>query len=81
MENRIALIGIIVEEKTNIPRLNKLLSENGQYIIGRMGIPHRDKDISIISVVIEAPVEIINGLSGKIGSLEGISSKVLYSKI
>lgn len=82
MENdRIALIGIIIEKKDNVASLNKILSDNSQYIIGRMGIPHTKRDISIISVVVEGPVEVINGISGKLGAIDGVSSKVLYSKV
>ncbi len=80
METRVALLGIIVEEKTNIAKLNELLSEYAQYIIGRMGIPHREKDMNIISIVLDAPMDIISSLSGKIGMLKGVSSKVIYSK-
>ncbi len=80
MENtRVAVIGIIVKEKDNIETLNKLLSEYGQYIIGRMGVPYHKKNVSIISIAIDAPEDIINTLSGKIGRLDGISTKTAYS--
>lgn len=81
MENRIALIGIIVEKEGAVDQLNSLLHEYGQYIIGRMGIPYRKRDINIISVAIDAPQDMINALSGKIGRLEGISAKTVYSNI
>ncbi|MFI3171432.1 MAG: TM1266 family iron-only hydrogenase system putative regulator [Eubacteriales bacterium] len=80
METRIALIGIIVEEKDAIHELNQLLSQNSSYILGRMGIPHTDKNVSVISIVIDAPADIISSLSGKIGMLSGISSKTVYTK-
>lgn len=80
METRIALIGIIVEEKENIELLNQLLSQNSQYILGRMGIPHTEKNVSVISIVIDAPADIISSLSGRIGMLSGISSKTVYTK-
>lgn len=81
METRIALIGIIVESTDNTMELNQLLHEYGQYIIGRMGIPYREKKVNIISVAIDAPQDIINALSGKIGRLKGITAKTVYSNI
>lgn len=81
METRIALIGIIVENTDSIMQLNNLLHEYGAYIIGRMGIPYRNKGVNIISVAIDAPQDIINALSGKIGRLEGITAKTVYSNI
>ena len=80
MDTRVALIGIIVEDALNIDKLNALLHENSEYIIGRMGIPYKNKGINIISIAIDAPVDVISSLSGKIGMLKGISSKVIYSK-
>jgi putative iron-only hydrogenase system regulator len=81
MDTRVAVIGIIVENKESVPALNKLLSEYGEYIIGRMGIPYKEKKVNVISIVIDAPQDIINTLSGNIGRLEGISSKTAYSNI
>lgn len=78
--NRIAVIGIIVEEQQEVERLNQLLHEYGVYIIGRMGIPYRERKIHIISVAVDAPQDIINALTGKIGRLKGISAKAVYSK-
>ncbi len=79
-ETRVALIGIIVEDMEAVERLNSLLHEYGKYIIGRMGIPYRDKNISIISVVVDAQPDIISTLAGKLGMLKGISVKTIYSK-
>jgi len=81
METRVAVIGIIVENKESVPALNKLLSEYGDYIIGRMGIPYKEKKINVISIVIDAPQDVINTLSGNIGRLDGVSSKTAYSNI
>ena len=81
MDTRVAVIGIIVENKESVPALNKLLSEYGEYIIGRMGIPYKEKKINVISIVIDAPQDVINTLSGNIGRLEGVSSKTAYSNI
>ncbi|NLL73722.1 MAG: iron-only hydrogenase system regulator [Clostridiales bacterium] len=79
-ETRIAHIGIIVEDMEAVEKLNGLLHEYGQYIIGRMGIPYREKDISIISVVLNARQDIISTLAGKLGMLKGVSVKTIYSK-
>ena len=81
METRIALIGIIVERMESVEQLNHLLHEYGSYIIGRMGIPHREKGVNVISVAMDAPQDVINALSGKIGRLEGISAKTVYSNV
>ena len=77
---RIALIGIIVSNHDSVEQLNHLLSQYGNYIIGRMGIPYREKGISIISISMDAPADIISALSGKIGMLPGISTKTVYAK-
>lgn len=81
MDTRIALIGIIVTSHESIQELNALLSEYGSYIVGRMGIPYREKQVSIISIAIDAPNDVISSLSGKIGMLPGLSSKTVYSKL
>ena len=80
MDTRIALIGIIVENQDSVEELNHLLSLNSKYIVGSMGIPYREKNISIISVAIDAPNDIISSLSGKLGMLPGISTKTIYTK-
>lgn len=81
METRIALIGIMVENMDSIEQLNYLLHEYGKYIIGRMGIPYRERNVNIISVAIDAPQDSINALSGKIGKLDGITAKTVYSNV
>lgn len=80
METRVALIGIIVENPESVEQMNSLLHEYSSYIIGRMGVPYREKHISIISVVLDAPMNTISSLSGKLGMLDGISTKTIYSK-
>lgn len=80
METRIALIGIIVEDTKTIDRLNNILHSYGQYIVGRMGVPYRDKEVCIISVIIDATNDVISSLSGKLGMLDGITVKTIYSK-
>lgn len=81
METRIALIGIIVEKEDSVEELNHLLHEYGSYIVGRMGIPYRERNVNIISIAIDAPQDIISALSGKIGRLDGIGVKTLYANL
>ena len=81
METRVAIIGIIVEETGSVEKLNSILHDYANYIIGRMGSPYRAKGINIISIAIDAPQDVISALSGKLGRLPGISTKVLYSKV
>ncbi len=80
MNTRVAVIAIIVENSGSVSSLNSILHEYGEYIIGRMGIPHRSKGINIISVAIDAPQDVINTIAGKVGNLDGISAKTVYSK-
>lgn len=81
MENRIAVIGIVVEEEASVEALNEILHEYRQYIIGRMGIPYRQKGLNIISIAVDAPQDAISALSGKVGRLRGVSSKTAYSGV
>ena len=80
METRIALIGIMVEDAEAAERINALLHQYNQYIIGRMGLPYRAKGLSIISVVLDAPNAAIISLSRKLGMIPGVSTRTLYSK-
>lgn len=79
MDTRVAVIGIIVEDENSVERLNETLHEYGPYIVGRMGIPYRAKGISIISIAIDAPQDVISALAGKVGNLPGVSAKTAYS--
>lgn len=79
METRVAVISIIVENMDSTEKLNGLLHDYRQYIIGRMGIPYREKGVSIISVAIDAPQDVISALSGKIGNLNGVTAKAAYA--
>jgi putative iron-only hydrogenase system regulator len=81
MENRIAMLGIVVEEESSAEALNRLLSAYKQYVVGRMGIPYRQRGINLISIVLDAPGDVISSLSGKLGMLPGISAKTLYAKL
>lgn len=79
MDTRVAIIGIILEKKDEVEKLNSILHEYSNRIIGRMGMPYKEKAINIITIIIDAPQDEINTLSGKIGKLSGITSKVIYS--
>ena len=79
METRIAVMGIIVEDTDSVESLNSVLHDYGAYIIGRMGIPYRDRSLSIVSIAIDAPQDVIATLAGKIGNISGISVKTAYS--
>lgn len=81
MKTRIALLGIIVEQKDAVEQLNRLLHEYSDHIIGRMGVPYQEKGVNIISVAMDAPQDVINALSGKIGRLYGITAKTIYSNV
>lgn len=80
IDTRIALIGIVLENTDSVETLNQLLSQYSQYIVGRMGVPYREKNISIISVAMDAPNNVISALSGKLGMLPGVSTKTIYAK-
>lgn len=81
VQTRIAVIGIIVEQTDEVSELNQLLHIYRDYIIGRMGIPYRQRGVNIISVAVDAPQDVISALTGKIGRLTGISTKTAYSKV
>lgn len=80
MENRIALIGIIVEDTAMSAEINQILHEYQDYLVGRMGIPYKKQSVAIISVVVDAPANVTSSLSGKLGMLPGVSVKTVYSK-
>lgn len=81
METRVALIGVIVEKLDCSENLNAILHDYCEYIIGRMGVPYKDKNVSVISIAVDAPNDVINALSGKIGRLNGVSVKTIYSHV
>lgn len=80
MENRISVVSIIVEGTDAAEAINRLLHDFGQYIVGRMGIPYRDRGVSIICVVLDAPGDITSALSGKLGMIKGVSTKTIVAK-
>lgn len=79
-ETRIAVIGIIIEKLESAAAVNEILHQYNSYIIGRMGLPYREKQVNIISIVLDAPADVISAVSGKLGRLPGVSAKALYSK-
>lgn len=81
METKVALIGIVVENFDSVTKLNDILHTYGDFIIGRMGIPYKDRGVSIISVAVDATEDTISAMAGKIGKLPGISSKTVYAKM
>lgn len=81
METRVAAISIIVEDPESVERLNAILHEAGEYIIGRMGVPYREKNINIIMIAINAPQDVTSEISGKIGRLNGVNVKTSYANI
>ena len=79
-DTRIAIIGIIVSDTEASEKINEILHRYSQYVVGRMGIPYREKKVSVISVVVDAPEDIIGAMSGKLGMVPGIATKTVYSK-
>ena len=80
LQTRIAVIGIIIEDTEQAEAVNELLHQYAEYVIGRMGLPYEKKKVHVISIVIDAPQDIISALSGKLGRLPGVSSKALFTK-
>ncbi len=81
MKTRVALLSIIVSDTEQIQKLNEYLHEASDYIIGRMGLPYRKRNINIISIALDAPQDLISALSGKIGRLQGVTSRTTYSDV
>ena len=81
METRVAVMSIIVEDNSSVERINAILHEYGEHIIGRMGLPYRQKKISIISIALDAPQNVTSTIAGKIGGLNGVSVKTAYSSV
>lgn len=79
-QTRIAVVSIVVSMRENSDKINELLSSYGEYVLGRMGIPYQKKGLSVISVVLDAPVETVNALTGKLGKIDGVAVKALFAK-
>lgn len=80
-QTRVAILAVVVENPAHIEQFNQILQQYRQYIIGRMGIPYAPRNISLISVAVDAPTGIVSAMSGKIGMLDGITAKAVYSKL
>ena len=80
METKIAVLAIIVSDNKAVEAVNAVLHDFRDFVVGRMGIPYRLKNVNVISVVLDAPSETVNSLSGKLGMINGVSSKVLTTK-
>ncbi len=81
MGSRVAIIAIVVENADSVEAVNRLLHEAAEYVLGRMGVPYRARGVSLISVAVDAPQDVISALSGKIGALPGVSAKTAYSNL
>lgn len=80
MENRIAILGIFIEDNAQSGQVNALLHDYSEYVVGRLGVPYRERKLSVICVVLDAPNDIISALSGKLGRLPGVKAKAQYAK-
>ena len=81
METRVAILGIVIENQDSVEMLNSILHEYNAYIIGRMGVPYKERGISLISIMLDGPADKISAMSGKIGQLKGVTAKAVYSKL
>jgi putative iron-only hydrogenase system regulator len=81
METRIALVGIVVENTESVEKLNAILHDYGEYIVGRMGVPYPKRHISVISVILDAPTDVISAMAGKLGMIPQVNIKTVYSKL
>ena len=80
MESRIAILGIIIHDLKSAEEINRILHDYNEYIVGRMGIPYKERSLSVMSVVFDAPTDIVGAVSGKLGMLPDVSVKAVYSK-
>ena len=81
MENKLAIIGIFIRDAEAVERVNSILHDFGPYVVGRMGLPYRDKGVAVISLIVDAPQDVINNITGKLGFLQGVSAKTLLPKL
>ncbi len=77
-EKRLCVLSVIVEDRKEAEKINGYLSEYGEYVVGRMGIPYRERNVSVLCVVLDAPSAAVNALTGKIGRLDGVTAKALF---
>ncbi|MBR3241335.1 MAG: iron-only hydrogenase system regulator [Parasporobacterium sp.] len=81
MDTRVAILGIVIENQESVEKLNGFLHDYSAFIIGRMGVPYKERGISLISIMLDGPADEISALSGKIGQLQGVTAKAVYSKL
>lgn len=79
-ENKIAIVAVVIKNKESIEKVNATFHDYGEFVLGRLGLPYREKNVNIISVVLDAPQTVLNSLSGKLGMINGVSSKVMITK-
>ncbi len=79
-EYKIAIVAVVIKNKDSVEKVNAIFHDYGEFVIGRMGIPYKQKGVNLISIAIDAPQTVLNSLSGKLGMLDGVSSKVLITK-
>ena len=79
-EYKIAIVAVVIKNKESVEKVNAIFHTYGEFVIGRMGIPYKQKGVNLISIAIDAPQTVLNSLSGKLGMLDGVSSKVLITK-
>lgn len=80
MDTRVAVLAILIENENSIAEVNARLHEYSNYIIGRMGLPYRQRNINVISIMMDAPLDKINALAGRLGFLDGVTAKAVYTK-
>lgn len=80
-EKRLAVISLIVSDREQSAAINAILSDFAEYVVGRMGVPYKERGVSVICVIVDAPAEVINTITGKIGMLKGVTAKTLMSKL
>jgi putative iron-only hydrogenase system regulator len=80
METKLAVLAIIINDSESVEKVNALLHEYSEYVRGRLGLPCRERNVSVISVVLDADMQTLNSLSGKLGMVKGVSSKLLTTK-
>lgn len=81
METRLAIVGIMVYSPTSVERINELLHQYSQYIMGRMGMPYQEKKVSVISIIMDAPNDVIGAMTGKLGMIPDVNVKTIYSRV
>ena len=79
-ENKIAIVAVVIKNKDSVARVNAVFHDYADFVLGRLGVPYKEKNVNIISVAIDAPQTVLNSLSGKLGMIDGVSSKLMITK-